>query len=209
MPSGLHVFANAENWPALLRAIFNRKPFPVFLLRPDFSVAFMNLAAGKDHLNPGLTVSGQGSLRLGSASADEALAKSLKTLAKRPPCGDPHILPFELADGVPRVLRIETLPISGLGLNRSEAPASWFDVSLRSSQTRLCVSPERIAAAFQLTAAEASLALALAEGLSLHDYAARERLKITTVRWHLQNIFNRTGARSQASLIRMMVSIFA
>jgi membrane associated rhomboid family serine protease len=38
--------------------------------------------------------------------------------------------------------------------------------------------------------------------------AAREGLKITTVRWRLQNIFDRTGARCQTDLVSMLVSLF-
>ncbi len=117
------------------------------------------------------------------------------------------MLAFEARGGAPCILRIEAVLVPGLP--DDDAAGVWFEVSVRSGDCSLRISPERLACALNLTPAEAALASALAEGLSLQDYAARERLKIATVRWHLQNIFNRTGARSQSGLIRMMVSLFA
>ncbi len=209
VPFTPHVFAGAEGWAALLRALLDLRPFPVFILRPDFRVGVMNHAASSTLAKHGLAISWEGTLRLGNSSADELLTKTLKTLAKRNSPGEPRILPFEPMEGTSRMLRIELLPVSAFGLAGGGIPSLWFEVSLRSSQPCLSVTPERIASTLQLTSAEANLALALADGLSLHQYAARKQIKITTVRWHLQNIFNRTGARSQSGLIRMMASLLA
>ncbi len=199
----------AAEFTALLGAVLDLRPFPVVLLSPNFKVGFMNRAARSALLADEVTISPQGSLRLAEPGADERLSKTLKALAK----GDgleraPHLFAFELADGTRRVLKIEVLRLPG---SRGIEPCNdgvWFEVSVRKSTRCSTIPPSRVSAALGLTAAEANLASALAEGLSLHDYAGRERLKITTVRWHLQNIFNRTGTRSQSGLVSMLVSLF-
>jgi DNA-binding CsgD family transcriptional regulator len=191
----------------LLTAVLDLRPFPVFLLRPDRSAAWMNRAAQSWLLEGSMTVSRHGKLRLREAAAQERLGKILKGLAGKSANSEAEFLAFEARDGTPRILRIEAMPVPAFP--EDDAAGVWFEISVRSGDCGLRISPERLASTLHLTPAEAALASALAEGLSLQDYAERERLKIATVRWHLQNIFNRTGARSQSGLIRMMVSLFA
>jgi DNA-binding CsgD family transcriptional regulator len=61
-------------------------------------------------------------------------------------------------------------------------------------------------AAFGLTAAEARLAHALAEGASLRQAAERLQVSYFTARAHLRSIFAKTGVRRQAELVRLIVS---
>jgi DNA-binding CsgD family transcriptional regulator len=57
-----------------------------------------------------------------------------------------------------------------------------------------------------LSAAEAELSALLAQGLSLEDAATRRGLSIHTVRSQLKVIFGKTGASSQAQLVRMVLT---
>jgi len=57
-----------------------------------------------------------------------------------------------------------------------------------------------------LSAAEAELSALLAQGLSLADAATRRGLSIHTVRSQLKVIFGKTGASSQAQLVRMVLT---
>jgi DNA-binding CsgD family transcriptional regulator len=174
-------------------------------MRSDLQVGFMNCAASSALATDGITISSQGTLRLSQASASERLSKTMKALTSEVSL---HVFAFELPDGTARVLKIETLDISPFACLEEGFGGVWFEVSVRASLRCLKVPADRVAPALQLTSAEANLASALAEGLTLHDYAERENLKITTVRWHLQNVFNRTGMRSQSELVGMMVSLF-
>ncbi len=68
----------------------------------------------------------------------------------------------------------------------------------------------RIAAHHGLTPAEARLAAALCEGLSLEEAAERLGIKLTTVRTHLKSSFAKTGARRQAELMgKLMGGVLA
>lgn len=59
---------------------------------------------------------------------------------------------------------------------------------------------------FALTPAEARLALALVDGLSLQSYSDRTGVRITTVRWHLRNALAKTGCASQRDFVRLIIS---
>jgi DNA-binding CsgD family transcriptional regulator len=169
----------------------------------------MNIAASRPLRQNGIAISPQGALRLACTGAEKRLGKMLGTFAKECGKGGPRLLPFELPDGAPGILKVEALAVPHLAGAGAQAHGIWFEISLRTPRCGFEIPAARLAAAFQLTSAEAHLASALAEGLSLRDYAAREGLKITTVRWHLQNIFARTGTRSQSDLVRTIVSLFA
>jgi DNA-binding CsgD family transcriptional regulator len=191
----------------LLGEILDLRPFPALILRPDLTVAFSTRAAQAALARDGVTVSAQGNLRFSEPGAEQRLAKTLKAMAAER-CGyEGRVLPLDLADGTQRFLKIEVFRLPASCAMEPCGGGLFFLVSFRKSLRSPKLDADRIAVALDLTAAEANLAAALSEGLSLSDYAEREGLKITTVRWHLQNIFNRTGMRSQADLVSMVVSL--
>lgn len=59
----------------------------------------------------------------------------------------------------------------------------------------------RVAVQYGLTQAEARLAVALCEGLSVEEAAARFGLSLATVRAQLKGVFAKTGTRRQAELV--------
>ncbi|WP_162537208.1 helix-turn-helix transcriptional regulator [Granulicella sp. WH15] len=62
-------------------------------------------------------------------------------------------------------------------------------------------------ALYGLTPSEARLADLLAEGLTLQEAAGRLRLALETVRFHSKRIFAKTGARRQAELMKLMLTL--
>ncbi len=62
---------------------------------------------------------------------------------------------------------------------------------------------------FQLTPAEASLALRLAQGLSLADVSTQQNISQHTARAQLKSIFAKTGATRQAELVRLVLKSVA
>jgi len=62
----------------------------------------------------------------------------------------------------------------------------------------------QIAMQFKLTAAEARLLNALADGETPGGIAEHQAISVHTVRTHLSNIFGKTGLRRQADLIRLV-----
>jgi DNA-binding CsgD family transcriptional regulator len=191
----------------LLGEILDLRPFPAVVLRSDLTVAFSTRAAQAALARDGVAISVQGSLRMSEPGAEQRLAKALKTIAADTQGRQGRVLALDLADGTQRFLKIEVFHLPASCSMEPCGGGLFFLVSFRKSLRSPKIDAERIAAALGLTAAEANLTAALCEGLSLSAYAERKGLKITTVRWHLQNIFNRTGMRSQADLVSMVVSL--
>ena len=59
---------------------------------------------------------------------------------------------------------------------------------------------------FDLTPAEASLALALANGLTLDEAADGLNIRKNTARAHLRSIFSKIGVTRQTTLVRVLLS---
>ena len=72
---------------------------------------------------------------------------------------------------------------------------------------KISVSHEPIAELLGLTAAQSRVAAALAEGRTVREIATLQRVSEGTVRWHLKQIFARTGCSSQSDLVRLVLSI--
>src|SRR3546814_3073935 len=66
---------------------------------------------------------------------------------------------------------------------------------------------DRVAQWFGLTPAEARLAVALAAGDTLQDYAAMRSVSINAVRFLLKGIFRKTGVNSQAQLVALLARL--
>lgn len=63
----------------------------------------------------------------------------------------------------------------------------------------------RCSARFELTVAQARLALFVAEGGTIREYAELLGIKISTVRTHLKSIFAKTGVKRQAELAILLL----
>jgi len=64
---------------------------------------------------------------------------------------------------------------------------------------------ERLTRAFNLTRAEARLALWLAEGGSIAEYAQSAGISLGTARTHLKAVFAKTGAHRQSALASLVL----
>jgi DNA-binding CsgD family transcriptional regulator len=62
---------------------------------------------------------------------------------------------------------------------------------------------------FELTPAETSLAIQLANGLSLDEAAQALSIRLNTARAHLRSIFSKTGVRRQTELVRLFLNSVA
>ncbi len=60
----------------------------------------------------------------------------------------------------------------------------------------------RFSRAYNLTPAEARLLSALVSGERMSEYAQRRGISVTTAKSHLRALFDKTGERRQADLIR-------
>ncbi len=86
--------------------------------------------------------------------------------------------------------------------NRNPAVA----LLIRDPDRRTEASRETVRRLFDLTPAEAALALALADGLTLDEAADRLAIRKNTARAHLRSIFAKIGVSRQTTLVRMLLS---
>ncbi|GAM96972.1 hypothetical protein U91I_00593 [alpha proteobacterium U9-1i] len=54
-----------------------------------------------------------------------------------------------------------------------------------------------------MTAAEASVATAIADGFTVDEIAKQRKASVATVRSQLQTVFSKAGVRRQSDLVRM------
>jgi DNA-binding CsgD family transcriptional regulator len=65
--------------------------------------------------------------------------------------------------------------------------------------------PEVIAKTYRLTSTELRVLLAIAEIGGVSEVAEAFGVSVTTIKFHLKNLFEKTGARRQADLVRLLV----
>ena len=184
-----------------------RLPFAVLVLRPDGHVLFCNgLARAIIGMNDGLRLTGKG---LSAAMADEsrALAALIRSAA------EPRQVVVGSAGGVMRVSRpsaresiiVNVMRLDPHELLRPDPGGCAVAVILHDPEQRLTVAPDSLRAMFGLTPTEASLASDVASGLSLGESAKRRGVRESTVRWHMKRVLAKTGARTQADLVRRIL----
>jgi DNA-binding CsgD family transcriptional regulator len=82
-----------------------------------------------------------------------------------------------------------------------KAVAAFAEVSRQAEISHVA----RCSARFELTMAQARLALFLAEGGTINEYANFMGIKVSTVRTHLKSIFARTGVKRQTELAILLL----
>ena len=68
------------------------------------------------------------------------------------------------------------------------------------------IDPLFLSATFCLTYAEARMAGRLAAGLSVAEIASEFNVSIATLRTQLSSVFDKTGTRRQADLVRLLLA---
>jgi DNA-binding CsgD family transcriptional regulator len=185
----------------------DRLDYPILLVYEGGLIAFLNQAA--EHwlmMNGALGIKDR---RL--TSSDNTIQGDLDRLLS-----NAHRHRVSGACAVPRSLRrgggaisyqmiVQPLnPLSELG---SQWRRSVAMIVIADPLARRCLPAEWLRVLFGLTPAEAQMAMALAEGKALKEIAAQARITILTARSHLKQILNKTGARRQGELIRLVMTL--
>ena len=74
-------------------------------------------------------------------------------------------------------------------------------------ESRLRIDATTLGIVLGLTPAESHVAASLIEGKSAHDIAAETGRRVTTVKWHIRNIFFKHKLSGQADLVRLALSL--
>jgi len=101
---------------------------------------------------------------------------------------------------------VRSIPLGPLSEGRHRPAAVAY---IRDPERKLHLSQKLIRHLFGLTAAEANLALLLADGLTLDEAARQLKIRKNTIRAHLRSIFAKTGVRRQATLVQQLLSSVA
>lgn len=115
------------------------------------------------------------------------------------------------AGGRLRLARPRRAPLTMLVIPH-RTRTTWIDVLrpaailfVTDPEQTVAVHSERLSQDFGLTRAEAQLAAEISKGDGLQAAAHRLGVSLTTVRTHLAHVFDKTGTRRQAELVRLIL----
>ena len=136
------------------------------------------------------------------AELDQMLARALPRLGG---VGESGSMVVDRANGLSRLVLHVTPVKDPQGEGRPRRVAALMLVIDPSSPAR--IDPRTLQWMCGFTPAESQLAAMLAEGKSLHDIAAEIMRSEGTVRWHLKQIFRKTGLSRQAEVVQLVLSL--
>ncbi len=157
----------------------------------------------------GLSVKG-GSLHIEGRDINKELQQTVSNVIRAQHRGEPSVV---RALRVPRSagrsdlgLVVRPVPVSEWSEGQSSPSAAIFisDPDLHESASR-----QSLADLFELTPAEANLAILLARGLSLAEASEAQNISQHTARAQLKSIFAKTGVSRQAELVRLIIKSVA
>ena len=105
-----------------------------------------------------------------------------------------------------RPLALTVAPL--ISLNTAPPPGAAAILFIYDPDSRVRPPMDLLREGYQLTAAEARVAVLLFEGRSVSEVAKSGDVKVNTVRQQLKSIFRKTGTRHQAELIRLLMRTF-
>jgi DNA-binding CsgD family transcriptional regulator len=130
-----------------------------------------------------------------------ATATINRILASPPPTGEEILFEVATGEGAPLHARARAVPSSEYG------DGAWLALFIADPSRPGGPTEESLRDRFQLTRAEAGLALHLAQGASLADAAGALDIAYNTARSHLRAIFAKTGTHRQVQLVTLLRTI--
>jgi DNA-binding CsgD family transcriptional regulator len=189
-------YAVPEPATQLALRYFECLPKPTLLLRPDGAIERSNAAARALLLERHCLRIAYGRVVGFAGKASEAFADAwTRTLSGRVS----RVVVTMMAGGA-QLWQVELTPMHA---DPDEAPGDWLVMATVLAPVR----PERgivaLARIFGLTCAEERVLAHLAEDCTPAEISAALGVSLTTVRTHLQSLFQKTGARRQPELVRL------
>ncbi|MCY3803023.1 MAG: helix-turn-helix transcriptional regulator [Gammaproteobacteria bacterium] len=136
------------------------------------------------------------------ARLEQVLARALPRLEG---VGESGSMVVDRADALSRLVLHVTPVKDPQGEGRPRRVAALMLVVDPSSPAR--IDPAMLQWMCGFTPAESQLAAMLAEGRSVHDVAALTKRSEGTVRWHLKQIFRKTGLSRQVEVVQLVLSL--
>lgn len=196
--------SDAQSYPDALEQLASA----AFLLNGQGTVIFMNAAARRlADQGGGLTVS-HGQLRTARLEETAVLHDEIRhALATRARRGTTPGKRFSVSQNDDQRLVVLVTPLRSGVAALFRDPAAVMVLARDPSQ--VSIAPNDLMTLFGLTSAEAMLAASLVDGGSLADYSKTTGCAPATARWHLKNIFTKTGTHSQTRLVSLILRTIA
>lgn len=204
-----HVKRAARVWVALgaaeearrtIEAAFDHIAYAVFLTNAEGRIKFLNTAAAELLTRAGALTSRGGNLACATESETSRLEGLIRTAASRSDKFGAGRMKLALNESEPLSLLI--VPLNAT-IVRPAPPAEVMVIALAPGAPVRAVA-ERLHCYFGLTRVEALLASHIMRGSGLKAAAVALNIAPTTARTHLNRIFDKTGARSQAALASLL-----
>lgn len=147
-----------------------------------------------------------------SATSDESNQKLRKAIAAACLANLNGMNSDPVSLGLRHPSRFAPLPVVVLPIHQSDLSIYLSDRSVAAvmivtdPDRIMLTSPELLATIYDLTKAEAEVAIALANAKSPQEIADEKNVMITTIRSQIQSIFNKMGVNTQAQLIRTLLN---
>ena len=187
----------------VLAAVVAGQRNPQFVIDTDFNIQAANTAALEQLGRTRRVTSVLGRLQLQNTKDHERLAKLVRRLAAGQPSGEPGLVVLrDGEDQIADLLVAAQCPELAGGSLGGFLIVSWIVINSLAPLSTVVLKD-----ALGLTPAEANVANALASGLSVAKYALESDLSVATVRWHLHNAMQNSGANSQIELARLVLAL--
>lgn len=175
----------------------------------DRKVVFRNRRA-EDILvaRDGLSIDGMGTLRAFRPTEDRALQSIIRTSQEHSPNGQTGprstITISRPSERLPYPVMVKRLPESPGHAQWGATPVAAF---IRDPDQIGSIPWGAVAETFGLTPTEERLVRCLVEGSTTEETAGRQGINVSTVRWHMKQIFDKTGTSRQGDLVRLIMSM--
>lgn len=184
---------------------------PMILIDPARDIRFANAAGRRLLTQADCVVERNGALRCRDAEGDQAFSEALRELGltERQETDElrqaRRFVRVRTQDGAPVVVYLVALrPATTLGVFGHDPLALVFFHDFRDGGA---LDPLVVGETFDLTPAEARLAVALASGMTLQQVSERHGVSILTVRAQLRAVLAKTNTTRQAELMRILVGM--
>ncbi len=194
----------------MARELLGQFRYPMLLVNETRGIWHRNPAAG-DLLARGDVISAQKEFLICQDKAsDHALTEAIYALQLSSAPEGPHsgkkAIPLKTADGRPYLAFVSAVrPAQTMGAFGHTALA--LVVLHDPASSRESIDPFILAECFDLTPAEARVAVQIAAGASAKEIAQNQSVALPTVRTHIQRIMQKAGVDRQADLIRVLMAL--
>lgn len=192
---------NSSAGAAFSLATLDRLPTGVIVVDGDPKVVFTN-KQGAEFLaaRDGLIIGPSGLVRTNQTKESAELSRLIKLAIDSGDAGLPHALSVTREDS-DRPLSVVVAP-----LPHGDPGARVAVLLVSAPELQPLPSVETVARLFDLTDAEARLAVALSEGHRIEDAADILGITVSSARTYLKRVFSKTDVTRQAELVRLILA---